>query len=115
MSVRAYRKTGHELVDLAFDAMFVRGFHDRVITSWNQGAERLYGFSRNEALGRQAADLLGSQYLMPLEQIEDALRRTGNWEGELRQRRKDGTQIVVAGRWGSHTDARQQLALVEIN
>ena len=113
--MRAYRKTGHELVDLAFDAMFVRGFHDRVITSWNRGAERLYGFSRNEAVGRRAADLLGSQYPIPLEQIEDELRRTGHWEGELRQHRKDGTQIVVAGRWGLQTDAGQPLAILEIN
>src|SRR5438552_13340538 len=104
MSVRAYRKTGHELVDLAFDAMFVRGFHDRVITSWNQGAERLYGFSRNEAVGRRAGDLLGSQYPMPLEQIEDELRRTGHWDGELRERRKDGTKSVVGGRRGWHAD-----------
>jgi PAS domain S-box-containing protein len=104
------------LVDLAFDAMFVRGFHDRLITYWNPGAERLYGWNSREAIGRRARDLLGSEYPVPLEQIEDELRQTGRWEGEIHQRRKDGSPIVVAARWGLQTDAAgEPQAILEIN
>ena len=106
----------HELVDLAFDAMFTRDFADRVITSWNKGAERLYGWSRNEAIGKKPFELLASRYPIPLEQIEAELRAHGRWEGELVQRRKDGSRVVVRGRWGLQVDLEgKPLAILEIN
>jgi PAS domain S-box-containing protein len=106
----------HQLVDLAFDAMFTRDFVERVITSWNEGAERLYGWSRSEAIGKKPSELLGSRYPIPLEQIEDELQANGRWEGELVQRRKDGTTVVVRGRWGLQVDPDGlPLAILEIN
>ena len=106
----------HELVDLAFDAMFTRDFDKRLITSWNRGAERLYGYTREEALGNRPQDLLASRYPIPLEQIEDLLRVHGSWEGELIQRRKDGSTVVVRGRWGLQVDVEgRPLAVLEIN
>ena len=45
------------LLELAHDAIFVRD-QDGRITSWNAGAARTYGFTRAEALGRIAHDLL---------------------------------------------------------
>lgn len=111
------RPTGQRtLVDLAFDAMFVRGFHQRVITFWNEGAERLYGWTREEAIGKVPRDLLRSTYPEPLELIEEQLRKTGRWEGQIRQQRKDGTAVLVAGRWGLQTDAGgDPFAILEIN
>jgi PAS domain S-box-containing protein len=106
----------HQLVDLAFDAMFVRSFWDRTITYWNEGAERLYGWTRDEAIGRQPAALLGSQYPLPLEHIERELEINGRWEGEIVQRRKDGSQLTVQARWGLQTDsATRPQAILEIN
>jgi PAS domain S-box-containing protein len=96
--------------------MFVRGFRDRAITYWNEGAERLYGWPRDEAIGRQPADLLGSQYPIPLEEIERLLEITGRWEGEILQRRKDGSRITVLARWGLQTDAdAEPHSILEIN
>jgi PAS domain S-box-containing protein len=110
------RRQRHHLVDLAFDAMFVRSFRDRAITYWNEGAERLYGWTRDEAIGRQPAALLGSQYPIPLEEIERQLQISGRWEGEIIQRRKDGSQITVLARWGLQTDpASQPQSILEIN
>ena len=106
----------HDLVDLAFDAMFTRSFDDRTITSWNAGAERLYGWSRGDALGKKAAELLCSEYPLPLEEIEQQLRQTGQWEGEIVQCRKDGRQINVNCRWGLQSDSSgRPLAILEIN
>lgn len=109
---------GHrrQLIDLAFDAMFVRTFKERAITYWNDGAERLYGWTRIEAIGRQPAELLGSRYPIPLEQIEQQLETAGRWDGEILQRRKDGQPITVLARWGLQTDAEgRPQAILEIN
>ena len=106
----------NELIDLAFDAMFTRSFADRTITSWNEGAERLYGWTREEALGRKAADLLCSEYPVSLEEIEAELKATGRWQGEIMQCRKDGSAVRTNCRWGLQTDtAGNPLAILEIN
>ncbi len=110
------RTTAHPLADLAFDAMFVRDLDRGVITYWNEGAERLYGWTRAEAVGRRPVDLLGSVYPIPLQEIEEQLKRTGLWEGEIRQRRKDGSPLTVACRWALQVDAEARPeAILEIN
>lgn len=106
----------HQLIDLAFDAMLTRSFRDRTITSWNEGAERLYGWKREEAIGKPAAELLCSRYPIPLQEIERELLETGRWQGRIVQCRKDGTEVMVEGRWGLQTDsAGEPLAILEIN
>lgn len=106
----------HQLIDLSVDAMFTRSFDDRTITSWNEGAERLYGWTRGEAVGKKAAELLRSRYPIPLEAIEEQLRDTGRWEGDIIQRDKAGRELTVRGRWGLQTDSGgRPLAILEIN
>jgi PAS domain S-box-containing protein len=82
------------LLDLANDAVFVKT-GSGTISYWNQGAERLYGWTLSEALGRVPFELLRTQYPIPLREIE----RRDSWEGELRQATRDGRLIVVASRW----------------
>jgi PAS domain S-box-containing protein len=96
--------------------MFTRSFGSRTITSWNEGAERLYGWTRDEAIGKKASDLLCSRYPIPIEQIEQELKDTGRWQGQVVQCRKDGSEVTVEGRWGLQVDAAgQPLAILEIN
>ncbi len=88
------------LLDLANDAIFIKtktktGTSGGIITYWNQGAERLYGFTAREAMGRNPAQLLHTGYPIPLEQIE----KNEVWEGELSHSTRDGRRIVVASRW----------------
>jgi PAS domain S-box-containing protein len=106
----------HELIDLAFDAMFTRSFDERLITSWNRGAEHLYGWTRAEALGKNATELLCSEYPIPLEQIEQELKSEGEWQGQIVQRHKSGRRITAKCRWGLQSDnAGRPVAILEIN
>jgi PAS domain-containing protein len=82
----AQRKRGEEalreranLLDLTHDTVFVRDIND-VITFWNRGAEKLYGWSRDEAVGRVSHDLTHTTFPAPLDEITAELHRTGRWE-----------------------------------
>lgn len=86
------------LLDLSSDAIFVRDAADR-ITYWNKGAWELYGYTREEALGRVTHELLRTEFPEPLENIREQLDRDRRWSGELVHRKKDGMQIVVTTRW----------------
>jgi PAS domain S-box-containing protein len=66
---------------------------------WNQGAERLYGWTRSEAIGKVFDELLDTQYLSPPEQMQARLLEEGRWEGELVQSRRDGERLTVFSRW----------------
>jgi len=74
------------------------------ILLWNLGAEKLYGFTRQEAVGRTSHELLQTEFPEALGQIEAKLMRDGSWEGELVHRRRDNTEIVVSSLWVLHRD-----------
>lgn len=82
------------LLDLSTDAIIVRDLAG-LILYWNRGAEQLYGWLRDEALGKNIHSLLHTRFPAPLNQIEDELFRTGRWNGELIQTRRDGQVISV--------------------
>ena len=85
------------LLDLTHDAVVITGGNDR-ITYWNRGAEALYGWSADEALGRPASELLQTTSSVPLADIAADLLRTGSWQGELENRTRDRKRVVVASR-----------------
>ena len=104
-----------DLLDLSHDAIFVRDPKD-TITYWNRGAEQLYGWTRQDTLGRQAATLLKTAFPARRETIMAELQRTGHWEGELIQTRRDGTEVVTLSRWSIQRDARGRwLGTLETN
>lgn len=103
------------LLDLTHDTVFVRDMQD-VITYWNRGAEELYGWSRQEAVGQVTHQLTRTIFPAPLEEINTQLLRTGRWEGELIHTTRDGTQVVVASRWSLQHDERgNPTAILETN
>jgi PAS domain S-box-containing protein len=92
-----------DILDLA--QVIVRDPQGR-ITRWSRGAEKLYGYTRDEALGSIAHVLLSTRFPAPLEKIVAQLESTGVWEGELSHRTRDGGQIDVASVWVLQRDAQ---------
>ncbi len=82
------------LLDLTHDAIIVRDVQGQ-IRYWNHGAEELYGWSRQEALGKISHRLLHTEYLTPLKQLIEVLHRTNRWTGELVHRTRDGRRVTV--------------------
>lgn len=71
---------------------------DGTIRHWSAGCQRLYGWIAAEAVGRSAHELLHTAFPVPDADIAAALEQTGEWIGDLRQRTRDGVEIIVAAR-----------------
>ena len=84
--------------------VFVRDMESRVVF-WPRGAEKLYGFTPQEALGILSHDLFHTQFPEPLGIVEKKLFETGMWEGELIHRKRDGVTIVVSSAWVLHRNS----------
>ena len=111
----AERTQQASLLNLTHDTIFVRDMSD-IITYWNRGAEELYGWPAQEALGKQSQQLLQAEFPIPLEEVRAELLRTGRWEGELRKTKSDGSGVVVASRWSLRQDEQgRPLAILETN
>jgi PAS domain S-box-containing protein len=93
----AERTQQASLLNLTHDTIFVRDMSD-TISYWNRGAEELYGWRAEDAVGKQSQQLLHTELPMPIEEVRAQLLRTGRWEGELRTIKADGSRVVVA-RW----------------
>lgn len=104
-----------QLLDFAHDYIMVRDLNSRV-TYWNQGAEKGYGFTAEEALSRVTHDLLKSEFPESVEQAMDSIFAEGHWEGELIHTRKDGVRITVASHQTLNRDADgRPVSILEIN
>jgi PAS domain S-box-containing protein len=104
-----------ELIALAHDAIIVRT-PTSIITSWNQGAERLYGWTAQKAIGQVSHTLLQTHFPFSREVTNNLLTLHGQWEGQLTHSRRDGTQVFVESRQVLLRDeSGQPGAILEIN
>jgi two-component system, cell cycle sensor histidine kinase and response regulator CckA len=87
-----------QLLDLAHDGILSHDWNG-TIRFWNRGAERMYGWTREEALGQVSHSLLKTVFPEAIEEIRKRSVADGHWEGELTHTRKDGTQLKVSSRW----------------
>ena len=86
------------LVELSHDAIFVWEL-DAGIVDWNRGSEELYGYSREEALGKRTEELLRTHVPdATFAEVKAKLIEDGAWTGELTQRTKDGRPLTVESR-----------------
>ena len=86
------------LLNEAHDAILVRDLDDTIVY-WNKGAEGVYGWTTNEAIGKNAWQLLFEDLPPQFEEAQRELEATGQWRGELNQITKDGRAIIVESRW----------------
>jgi PAS domain S-box-containing protein len=111
----AERTQQASLLNLTHDTIFVRDMSD-IITYWNRGAEELYGWSAQQAIGKHSQQLLQAEYPLPMEDVRAELLRSGRWEGELRKVKADGSAVVVASRWSLRQDEQgRPIAILETN
>lgn len=103
------------LIELAYDAIILRDFHDAVL-SWNRGAEAVYGWTKQEALGKVTHTFLQTVFPEPFPEVEHKLFVEGHWEGELLHTTKTGSQVRVASRQVVRLDpSGQPDSILEIN
>jgi two-component system cell cycle sensor histidine kinase/response regulator CckA len=86
------------LLDMARDAILVRDLDDKILY-WNKSAERLYGWSAEEVVGRNAGEVLYQTEFFYFNRAVQQVLERGEWVGELQQVAKDGRQLVVESRW----------------
>ena len=84
------------------------------IKFWNQSAQDLYGWTKEEAIGKVSHVLLRTQFPKSLEQINGELLRDGRWQGKLVHATRDGRPIEVASEW-IWDPRRLNYDVVEIN
>lgn len=85
------------LLDLASDAIIERDLEGKAVF-WSAGAERLYGWKREEAVGQ---DMCGKTF-QDMTLCDKALAETmnlGEWKGEIKQVSRDNSPLTVASRW----------------
>jgi PAS domain S-box-containing protein len=87
------------LLELSHEPIFAWDMQSGIV-EWNRGCEQLYGHAKSDALNQSSHALLHTVFPCPLTEIHAALESAGKWTGELRQRTKDGQDVLVDSRWG---------------
>ena len=105
-----------ELIDLDPNAIMVRKL-DGSITYWSRGAENLYGYSAQEAVGQNMHDLLRTRFPAGVElyNLTEQTKTPQGWSGELVQLTKEGRAVVVQSRWVSRINRNNEIEFLESN
>ncbi len=106
-----------QLLDFTHDAIIIWEMDGAGILYWNRAAERLYGYSREEARGKVTHDLLRTSLTggRGASELETALARYGVWVGELHHRTHDGRTIRVDARLALMRQQNDRWLVLEVN
>jgi two-component system CheB/CheR fusion protein len=92
------RREDKRLVEISHDPIFVWDF-DGGILEWNRGSEELYGYTRQEAIGKRKDVLLGTTVPgSSFAELRAKLLENGTWSGEVRHHAKSGRELTVESR-----------------
>lgn len=87
------------LLDVATDAILLRTLESGKILYCNQSAEKMYGWTAPEIIGKPANEFLYKEITQELMQAVEQVKHSGSWLGELKKVTKQGRDITVASRW----------------
>jgi len=86
------------LLDLSPNAIIIRDI-DGTIKFWSKGAEKLFGWKSEEAIGQNTNLLLQTEFPDPFEKIIEQLQSGRDWTGDLLQKTRSGRKVAVQGFW----------------
>jgi PAS domain S-box-containing protein len=95
------------LLDIATDAIIMRDLSHNILL-WNKSAQTIYGWTEEEAINKNAFELLQPQVLGEHQDIYHQVLQQGSWQGELRKIGKSGQEIIVESRWSLVRDEHQK-------
>ncbi len=87
------------LLDKARDAIVVRRLSDNKVMFWNKSAERMFGWTRKEALGKSIMGLVYGNEEATYRMVSEQVLQHGEWNSEMTVYRKDRSPIAIEGRW----------------
>jgi PAS domain S-box-containing protein len=105
------------LLELTSDAIIIRTWSGN-ITFWNRGAEEMYGYGREEMIGKAAHTLLKTRYPVSLDEIHGKLLTDGRWSGSLIHTTRFGQEVTVLSRWAldrDETGGPSQILIINTN
>ncbi|SHI11049.1 PAS domain S-box-containing protein [Sporobacter termitidis DSM 10068] len=103
-----------KMLDLSNDAIFAWKLNGGIIY-WNDGASKLYGYTKREAVGTSSHSLLQAEYPSDPHEFITVLNEKGEWSGNLEHVTKAGKKIVVEARRQVIVNSRQQKIVLETN
>ena len=81
------------------------------IKYWNGGAERLFGWTKEEAYDHVSTDLLPTKAPVPMEELAQQLHTKSFWQGRLLRRAKDGREVVTESGMNFHSKSGHYVSI----
>lgn len=100
-----------QMLELATEAIMMRDLKGRLLY-WNAGSEHLYGWKREEVLGKDLHTVLHTVFPVSRVEVEATLQERKVWQGNLVQSKKDGSEAIIACR---KTMNHEGDAVLEVN
>jgi PAS domain S-box-containing protein len=104
-----------EILEFTHDAIIIWEMDGAGILYWNQAAEQLYGYRREEVFGKTTHTLLKTEIAGGIKELESKIARYGVWVGELSHVRRDGAQVQVQGRLALMSQRGGKWLVLEVN
>lgn len=103
-----------DMLNLSREAIFAWKLNGS-ITYWNKGAELMYGYTSDEAIGCISHDLLKTVHSVDINTIKESMLEDGVWSGEIEHTKKDGTKLIIETSHQIFVDEYGQLVVLETN
>ena len=97
-----------DLIDLTPDAIIIKK-PDDTVTFWSLGAERVYGYTKTQAIGQKTSILFKTKSVQTRENIETSLKNEGKWSGEMAHQTKSGRELAIQSYWQAKFNENKEI------